>query len=211
MSREMSASRLRTILIIAVILLIVIVSGGFWFAQRNLYAYASQISTMNADAKSGDTNIQTLTGLGTRLEEEASTIASARSLVADNATFSDLVVNDISQIAKESGVVITSFEFVEPADASTASPTVPAPAAAAAPTTPVPAAPTTTTQAPSGVTKRVVTVTLESPLEYAKLMDFIRKIETNKLRMQFASVSITKGDGTEVATQTFSIEVNVRS
>ncbi|MBC7512345.1 hypothetical protein H7142_01635 [Candidatus Saccharibacteria bacterium] len=206
MNRGMSASRLRTILIIAVILLIVIVSGGFWFIQRNLNAYASQISTMNADAKSGDANMQTLTGLGTRLEEEKSTIASARSLVADNATFSDLVVSDISRIAKESGVVITSFEFAEQADASTASPTV-----AAAPTAPGPAAPTTTTEAPSGVTKRIVTVTLESPLEYAKLMDFIRKIETNKLRMQFASVSITKDDGTDVATQTFSIEVNVRS
>lgn len=204
MKGGMNASRLRSILAVTVIVIAIGIAGGFWFAHRNLNAYATQISTMNADAKSGDTNIQTLLNVQKRLEQEQTTIANARSIVADSATFSDLVVNDISRIANESGVSITGFEFVESAGTGTA-----APATVAPPATPGASAPTAAI--PGGVSKRVVSVSLESPLRYASLMEFIRKIETNDLKMQFASVSMTKDEGANVATQTFSIEVYVRS
>lgn len=201
----MTASRLRIILSVSIALIIVAISGGFLYAQRNLGSYASQISTMNADAQSGDTNIQTLRNLQTRLEQEQSTIASARSIVADSATFSDQVVNDITRIANESKVTITSFEFVESATTGTTGPT-------AAPATPGGAAtPQSAPVAASGVTKKVVSVTLESPLPYANLLEFIRRIETNDLKMQFASVNMAKEAGSNVTTQTFSIEVYVRS
>ncbi len=206
MKGGMNASRLRNILAVSVVVLIVTIAGGFLFAQRNLNAYATQISTMNADAKSGDTNIQTLLNVQKRLEQEQSTIANARSVVADSATFSDLVVNDISRIASESGVSITGFEFVESATAGTVTTPTTAPATPGAPGAAAPVA-----TVPGGVSKRVVSVSLESPLRYASLMEFIRKIETNDLKMQFASVSMTKDDGDKVATQTFSIEVYVRS
>lgn len=202
MTGNMTASRLRAGLLVTILLIIVAMAGGFFYTQRRLSAYATQISTMNADAQSGDANIQTLRNLQTRIDQEQPTIASARSIVADSATYSDLVVNDISRIANESGVDITSFEFV---DSATASTTAPATAGAPATTGAQPAA------APNGVTKKVVSVSLESPLPYAKLMEFIRKIESNDLKMQFASVSMAKGEGSNVTTQTFSIEVYVRS
>lgn len=203
MNGSMTASRLRIVLSVSIALIIVAIAGGFLYAQRSLGTYASQISTMNADAQSGDTNIQTLRGLQTRLEQEQSTIASARSIVADSATFSDQAVNDITRIANESKVKITSFEFIESATTGTTAP---------APTTATPGgAPQSAPVTAGGVTKKVVSVTLESPLPYARLMDFIRRIETNDLKMQFASVSMAKELGANVTTQTFSIEVYVRS
>ena len=202
MNGSMTASRLRIILSVSIALVIVAITGGFLYAQRGLGNYAAQISTMNADAQSGDTNIQTLRGLQTRLEQEQSTIASARSIVADGNTFSDQVVGDITRIANESKVNITSFEFIESATSgTTAAPTTTTPGGSAQPT------PIST----GGVTKKVVSVTLESPLPYAQLMDFIRRIETNDLKMQFASVTMAKEQGSNVTTQTFSIEVYVRS
>lgn len=201
----MTASRLRIVLSVAIVLLIVAVAGGFLFAQQNLKGYASTISRLNADAESGDQNIQTLRSLKTRLAEEQLAITSARSIVADNATYADQVIGDISRIANESGVNITSFEFVDDALASAATP------APAAPPTTTPTTGQSTTATPAGVTKKAVTVTLQSPLKYTSLMNFIQKVETNKLKMQFASVAMTKGEKDAVTTQTFSIEVYVRS
>lgn len=201
----MTASRLRIILSVSILLLIVAVAGGFLFAQRNLKGYATTISRLNADAESGDQNIRTLRSLKTRLAEEQLAITSARSIVADNATYADQVISDITRIANESGVTITSFEF---AGDATASGTAPAPGAV--PTTPTTTAPTAG-GAPAGVTKKAVTVTLQSPLKYTSLMNFIQKVETNKLKMQFASVAMTKGEKDTVTAQTFSIEVYVRS
>ena len=201
MKNSMSASRLRMLLSVGIVGIVAAVAGGFFYAQQNLSAYASEISKLNADAESGDTNVQTLKNLQKRLAQEQATIRNARSIVADSATYSDQVIGDITRIAAESGVEITSFGFV---DASGTSSGTTAPAAA-------PVTPTTPTAAgPSGVTKKVVSVTLKSPLRYSNLMNFIRSIESNDLKMQFASVNMTKDEGDMVATQTFSIEVYVR-
>lgn len=203
MTGSMTASRLRAVLLVSVVLIIVAITGGFLYAQRNLSGYATQISTMNANAQSGDANIQTLRGLQSRLEQERLTIASARSIVADSATFSDQAVSDITRIAAESKVNITGFEFIESASNGATTP--------ATPTTTPGAGAQPSPAATGSVTKKVVSVTLESPLPYAKLMDFIRRIETNDLKMQFAGVNMAKEQGSNVTTQTFSIEVYVRS
>lgn len=198
----MTAKRLRIVLFIGLFLVVVLLAGGFMFAQSNLKGYAETISRLNADAQSGDQNIQTLRTLETRLSEEQLAIAGARSVIADNATYADQVINDITRIAAESGVTLNGFEFASDTTAAAPSPAAAAPVAGAPLT---PASPTA-----GGVTKKAVTVTLQSPLKYSNLMNFIQKIETNKLKMQFASVAMTKDKGDSVTTQTFSIEVYVR-
>jgi hypothetical protein len=207
MSGSLSATKLRLLLSVSIALLIAAMVGGFLFIHSKLNIYASEISALNADAQSGDANIQTLKTVQERLDAEKSTIVDARSIVAESANFSDVAISNISRIARDTGVNITSFEF---ADSSSGASTPAAPATAPAATpgstdTAAPAAPA------SGITKRVVTVTVESPLPYSQLMDFIRRIETNDLKMQLSSVSMAKGDGNNVTTQTFSIEVYVRS
>lgn len=209
MKNGMTASKLRLVLSVVIVGIIGLAAGGFWFAHKSLTAYATQISGLNADAESGDTNIRTLKSLEERLEREQDTIKNARSIVADGDTYSDQVIGDISRIARDSGVEITSFGFVSASGTSGVS--TPAPA----PTTPAPTGAGTETpagtSAPSGVTKKTVSVTVKSPLRYSNLMAFIRNIESNDLKMQFASVNMTKDEGDMVATQTFSIEVYVRS
>jgi len=111
-------------------------------------------------------------------------------------------VRDISAIAAKSGVTITNFEFNDTAAATTTTPTAPAAAGSAS------AAAATTI--PSGVTKKVMTISIDSPLPYTNLMNFLKNIEGNDLKIQVPSVSITKGEGNLVDTQTFSIEVYVR-
>ena len=199
MKGQMTAARLRTILLISMLLIVVGASAAFLFVRNNLNEYATTISRLNADANSGDQNIQTLRHLQTRLKDEQATIQSAHAIVADKSTYADQVINDIGRISAEAGVAIDSFEFVDDQAAA---------AAATAPGT----APATTTQPTlaGGVTKKSVTVSVENPIDYSKLLTFIKKIETNTLKMQIASVMLTKDKGNQVTTQTFSIEVYVR-
>ncbi len=206
MNGAMTATRLRLILSISMILIVVAASAGFWFVQQNLREYASAITGLNADANAGDLNLQTLSGLQARLDEDRVARDRAHALVADQSTYADQVINDISRIANEAGVQITSFEFVESA-AAAPTPTQ-APAAGSAPTTTMPSV--TTPTAPAGVVKKTVTVAIESPLAYTELMKFLSGIEANPLKMQIPSVAMTKGESKNVTTQQFSIEVYVR-
>lgn len=208
MKSGMTARKLRMILSGLMLLIVVAATAGFLFAQKSLNEYAVEISRLNADAASGDQNLQTLNGLQAKLDERKTAIDSAHALVADEATYADKAINDITRIANEAGVRITSFEFVENA-ASTPGAAAAAPAPATAPTTTAPTTPTA--GAPAGVAKKTISVAIESPLEYSSLMKFISGIETNQLKMQIPSVAMTKGEGSKVSTQQFTIEVYVRS
>jgi|GEM_PF-1480192 len=202
MKGGMTAIKLRLILMISMLLLVVAATAGFLLVQRNLSEYATTISRLNADAESGDQNLVTLTGLQAKLDERQAAVTDAHSLVADESTYADLAISDITRISNDAGVKITSFEFVE-SGATSGTTTAPA---AATPT----ASSVDTAGVPASVTKKTISVAIESPLEYSKLMRFINGIETNKLKMQIPSVSMTKGEGSEVTTQQFSIEVYVR-
>lgn len=200
----MTATRLQLILSVVMILIVVATSAGFWFIQRNLREYASAISVLNANANSGDQNLKTLNGLQARLDAERMAIDGAHALVADQATYADQVIADLTRIAAAAGVRITSFEFVEDVAAPTA------PAAGTTATLPAAGATPISPAAPAGVVKKTVSVSIESPLSYSELMKFLSGIETNPLKMQIPSVTMTKGENTDVTTQQFSIEVYVR-
>lgn len=212
MSGGMTARKLRIILAVFMVLIVALTVAGFMFVQRSLNDYAVTISRLNADAASGEQNLQTLNGLQAKLDERQAAISSAQSLVATEATYADRSINDISRIARESGVTITSFEFVGSGASGTASAPPSATSSAAAPTA-MPgtaAAPTASTGSPAGVTKKTISVSIQSPLEYSNLMKFLIGIETNDLEMQIPSVAMTKAEGSKVTTQQFSIEVYVR-
>lgn len=205
----MTASRLRAVLLVGVFLAVAGTAAGFWFSYKSLNEYATSISKLNADSQSGDSNIQTLRKLRTELDARQDVVADARALVADNATYADRAVGDISRIARESGVEITGFEFSDSTtpDAGSAAPSsAPTPSA----TAPGGAALPQAGVAPTGVTKKTITVAIKSPIKYSNLLNFISKIESNELKLQIATVSMTKDKDDLVATQSFVIGVYVR-
>lgn len=198
--QSLNARRLRIILFIVMVLVVLGAGGGFYYAQQQLSGYAQAISRLNADAQAGDKSIQTLRSLENWMKEEFETIEKTRDIVAESREYryQDQIVKDISRIGESSGVTITGFDFLAAAPTATAQ----------TPTTTTPAAPLTPTT--SGLKSQTVGVTIKSPVDYSSLMDLIRKIERNPLKMQLASVALTKDKGGAVTSQTFSIEVYVR-
>lgn len=195
----LTARSLRIILAIAIVLILAVSVAGFYFAQKELRSYSATISQLNADAKSGDNNITAYRNLSIELQKNQASAEKAKSIVAQSKEYKyqDQIVQDLSAIAAKSKVTILSYSFGATTAASGA-------ATAPAPTTTTPTAPA------SGLNTKSVSVTINSPLEYTSLMAFIREIESNPLKMQIGSVSLTKGTGTTVASQGFTIEVYVQ-
>lgn len=200
----MTAQKLRIVLFIVMIAIVALAAGGFMYAKSGLDSYATTISQLNADAESGDSNIQTLRKLKTTLDEERTTIERARSVVASSSDYADKVISNISSIASQSGVTITSIEFTDNASAAG---TASGAAQTAQGTTTAPAA----TGAPAGLTKKSVLVSIKTPLDYDTLMRFIGAIESNTLKMQLTGLTLTADSNGQVTTQALTIEVYVRS
>ena len=216
MNSAMNARRLRTILIIVMLLIISAVAGGFVYAQKSLTGYAQEISQLNANADTGDQSIATLKNVENRLKDEKDTIEAAHSIVADSATFAERVVSDVTRAAAEANVAVKTVEFVDtPATGSatpTTTPTTTAPVAATTNPLAVDRSTTGNSSAPAApaISQKSISIAIESPVKYSNLMDFIRRIESNEIKLQIASVNLTKGENGTVTTQTFSIGAYVR-
>lgn len=201
-------------LIAAVVLIFVGTTAGFYFAQDRLKEFAASITQLNADAEVGDKEVSTLQQLEKELEENQKTIKAARAIVSESKQYAyqDQIVADITAIANKSGVSITAFNF-EPAGAEAGATTAtPAPAAGGDSTAAgsPPGVPSVPNAASSAKVKSVVTnVTLSSPVRYNNLIEFIRAIELNRMKMQIAKVSLTTVEG-GLSAETFAIEVYVR-
>lgn len=202
-SKALTATKLRLFLFIGMILIAVGASVGFYFAQQKLAEYAAAISDLNASAQAGNDNLQTLRSLKDRLDGEREVMTKARSIVAQSQQYlyQDQIVKDLSKIAGDNGVVITQFDF-----ASSGAGT-PGATGTTTPGTTTPAAPSSPS---SGLKSETVNVTIKSPLQYSALMNFIKAIELNPLKMQIASIALTKGEGSTVTSQAFAIEVYVK-
>lgn len=210
MKNNLTAAGMRLILIGTLVLLFGAAAGGFWYMHRNLQAYAAEISNLNTEAKSGESNIKILEGLGNSLKERQEIIEDARSLIASNNDFPDRAVSDLLRIGSESRVNIASIEYTDlSSTGASAGTTAPA---AAAPTSPTPGAPpqASSETAIPGVTKKTLAVVLQSPLPYQNLLQFIERVESNELKMQISSVSIAKGQGDNVTIQPLTVGVYVR-
>lgn len=209
-NKPMNARKMRVILSLTLVVVIAAVAGGFLYAHKNLTSYATAISQLNADAATGDQSIATLKRVEARLQQEQGTRIAAKSIITDSNTFAETVVADVTKIALESGVTITTLEYVDTPAAGTAAPT--APTATTPPPSTTPSTPTSapTAGVPAGVTKKSISVTIQTPVNYQNLMNFISRIEANQLKLQIASLSLTGGANGQVETQLFSIGAYVR-
>lgn len=209
-ANAMSATKLRLLLIIGMVLLGIASIAGFYVAQAQLMKYANEISTLNATAQTGNESLQTLRTLEAKVNEERAAIAKARSIVSESKQYlyQDQIVNDISRIAGDSGISITQFDFA--GSQQTGATTTPA-AGGATTTSPTDMAGSSASGL-STLKSETVTVSVKSPASYTSLMNFIKAIEQNPTKMQIANISMTAetSDRNKVSSQTFIIKVYVR-
>ena len=206
MKLTLDAKLLRIILLAGMLLLVCGAVAGFIFAQKKLQEFATSISQIEADAAAGDGNIAALQQLQDTLKTTQDIKTKADSIAVPASDYPVVVIQNITNIANRAGVKLTSVSYGD----STSPTAQPTPGGTATPVNPGAVTAPATGIEPSGVTKKTINVTTESPVNYDALMSFLRGIETDDMYMHITKVSITKADGNSVTTQPFVIEVYVR-
>ena len=192
----MTASKLRVILSVIVILLIGLSAVGFYFGQSWLRTLAVSVSHTIADSKGSGGNVQSLKKLQADLSTRQGIVDKANSIKASSQNYQNQTIQDLDKYAAVTGISISNYSF-----APTAAVAAPAAGTGAAAGT-APSAPAT------GSTS--VTVTLTSPLAYTKLLKFMSAIESNLPKMQVSSINlgrVTGSDSDSVRTEQLTIEV----
>lgn len=207
MKLSLNAKSLRIVLLVCILLLIAGAVVGFILARNQLQAFATSISQMETDASSVDSSISTLKQLEVTLKGTEDIKSKASSLTVPASDYPVSVITNIKSIAERSGVKLSSINYGDSSASGSSAPSTAAPSTPAGGTA-SPAAPTTPQAAqPSGVTKKTVSVSTESPVNYNAFMSFIKGIETSDMYMHITKLSITKADGNSVNVQPFTVEV----
>jgi hypothetical protein len=183
--RTLTPSIARAILAGALLLMTATGIGIFVFGQQQLSTVAEETRKSTTDAESSSNELQALTTLKNRLKEQNKDVERAAKIVSitKNYSYQDQVVQDFVNYANASGVVIKSIDFS--ANNASTSGTASSSTSAA-----------TAVKAPNGTKSISATITLNTPVAYDNLRDFIYRIEKNLFQMQISNLTLSSNKGT---------------
>ncbi len=199
--KNLTPTRLRIVLSIALLLLACIGTAVFIYGFYHVKARATRAQTIAADAEASRSSVQNLTTQKDYLEKNSAIVNRANQLAAKSQLYEyqDQIINDLNAYAKASGVTVTGITFQD-SNAKT-TPTVTTPGAKPS-------------VAPNGITSTVAAVTIANPVAYDNVLKFIDLIQQSLFRIQVDKVSIsTSPDASNpslVATDAFTIEAYVK-
>ncbi len=170
--KKMNAASIRNALSVLMVIIVIGAAAGFYFGLQIIKDYALDVSHTVSDANASGQNIQKLSVLKTQLAERKTLVTKANQLFATQDTYQLQSLKDIQKYAGEAGITITNTDF----------------STAAASTPPV-ATGTATAPATAG---HSLVVTLQSPVSYAKFIQFLDSIEGNLPKMQITGVGISR-------------------
>lgn len=207
-AQKLTPTKLRIILIITMTLLLAAAIAGFYFGQKTLSAYATEVSTKVAEAENSKDSVNQLQKLESELERLSSVRERTKSIVAESRSYlyQDQIIADLNNYANQAGISISQFNFQTEAAATGAAPAAPATPDANSSSPP----PTTTSPTPA-VKSTTVSITLNTPIKYENLIKFIRSIEQNLTKMQISGISLNPGEDAEtISTDSLNIEVYIK-
>lgn len=192
--QQLTASKLRIVLLGAVILLILASGGLIVLGQRAVSSYGSQVSTTVAASSSDEKTLRDLEVVSRALDAQKPIVDKSKGIIADKSStyaYQQQVIQDITRYANLAGIQVTGFTFTDAAGTSTSGTATPAPA------TPAAGAAGVTNTTPAGLTPVSITVALGGEISYPTLYKFLQLLEGNLLRMEVDSLNLSRPSGAE--------------
>ncbi|HMQ96020.1 MAG TPA: hypothetical protein PKD19_02255 [Candidatus Saccharibacteria bacterium] len=207
---SMTAVKFRLILSVCLVVIIGGTIAAAAFGYQLLSKRAEETSKVVYEAATSEERISGIQQSAKYLDENRDIVNRTKQVVAESQSYQyqDVIVSDLRNIARQSGISIVNFDFTTANGASSNnSSTAQQPAATSSDTEMI-----AQSQALSLKTT-TVNITLKNPVEYTRLLNFLHHIEQNLTKMQIAKVSLSKssdGSKNQVTTDALSIEVYVR-
>ena len=189
------AVTMRIVFALSLVLILVGMGGIVYFGYTMLQGTAEEVSKIQTEAKAVDAKVQNLARLEKEMEKYKDSVAKARQLVAETQQYQyqNQIINDLTTYANQSGIGIEGFTFASGSAGSKSS------------------SGSSGANSGAGPKSMKVSVRLGEKTDYMALLRFMHLIEQNLTRMQIASVSMSKAEGSgQVSTQTLDVEVYVR-
>ena len=186
MKKQMKATAVRKLLTTVIVILILAGAAGFYFGLQQVKSFALVASHTAADATASAKNVKSLQDLKENLAESGTLVDKANQLFSTDASYQSQALKDVQKYASESGLTISNTNFDPGSGATTA-----------------------------GVigTGHTFVISLQSPVEYKKLLQFLNDIEGNLPKMQIVSLELsrpTSGTAGQVGIGDTTIEISTR-
>ena len=198
------AVTMRIVFALSLVLILVGMGGVVYFGYTMLQGTAEEVSKIQTEAKAVDAKVQNLARLEKEMEKYKDSVAKAQQLVAETQQYQyqNQIINDLTAYANKSGVGIAGFTF---ASGSAGAKSNSGSSGTSGTNN------SSGSNSAAGPKSMKVSVRLNEKTDYMALLRFMHLIEQNLTRMQIASVSMSKTEGTgQVNTQTLEVEVYVR-
>ncbi|HEY8886730.1 MAG TPA: hypothetical protein VIM31_04515 [Candidatus Microsaccharimonas sp.] len=185
-SKMTQATTTRNILATTLVIVIIGAAVGFYFGLQLIRGYALEVTHAVTDSHASGQNIDELSKLQQQLADGQGLVAKADALFSTPATYQTQALKDISKYASEAGVSISSIDSAKSDTATGAATTAP---------------------------DYSETITIQSPVSYAKFLKFLDAIEGNLPKMQITGITIgrpTIQAGDQITTDKITVTVSTR-
>ena len=211
MKDKLTPVTLRAILFFSMFAIVAMFSAALILGYRAIADFSEEVSQVSAQAETSNSSLNNLVQTKNELEKNRDVVERASQIVSESKSYvyQDQIISDLNQYAQASGVVITNITF---GDTQTTSPSSSGSPAADPSTAGVaPLAP----GAPAGVKSRSATITLDNPVRYESMLNFLHLIEQSLFRMKISQVSLSSSTdenstGDLVNSNALTIEVYIR-
>lgn len=182
-NKKMNAVTIRNILATMLVIVIIGSAVGFYFGLQIIKSYALEVTHAVTDSHASGNSIGQLSQLQQQLTAGQGLVTKADQLFSTPATYQTQALKDISKYASNAGISISSIDSAAPGDANAAAP------------------------AYSEI------ITIQSPVSYAKFLQFLDAIEGNLPKMQITGISIGRPSvpsGDMITTDKITVTVSTR-
>ena len=203
----LTATNLRVILAVSLVVITAIGAGGFTLAYNWLDGFAADASTVASHAAASESELQELSQTEKMLKTQHHAVERASKIAAESKSYQyqDQIINDLNDFARKAGITIADITF---ADNNAKGSSSSSSSSSSKTGTSLPAI--------AGLKATTASVTVKNPVEYRKLLTFMYLVEQSLTKMRIANVDLSRSTAQgqppdSITSNTLTIEVYLRS
>ena len=203
----LTATNLRIILAVSLVVITAIGAGGFALAYNWLDGFAADASTVASQAAASESELQELSQTEKMLKTQHHAVERASKIAAESKSYQyqDQIINDLNDFARKAGITISDITF---ADDNAKGGSSSSSSSSNKTGTSLPAI--------AGLNATTASVTVKNPVEYRKLLTFMYLVEQSLTKMRIANVDLSRSTAQgqapdSITSNTLTIEVYLRS
>ena len=207
----LTATNLRIILAVSLVVITAIGAGGFALAYNWLDGFAADASTVASHAAASESELQELSQTEKMLKTQHHAVERASKIAAESKSYQyqDQIINDLNDFARKAGITISDITFADDnAKGGSSSNSSSSSSSSSKTGTSLPAI--------AGLKATTASVTVKNPVEYRKLLTFMYLVEQSLTKMRIANVDLSRSTAQgqapdSITSNTLTIEVYLRS